>query len=313
MTSKLWAAIVMRFMRAILTIFVVITLVFFLSRAIGDPVSFYAPIDSTQEEIDFLKNKLGFDRPLIVQYGDFLYKAVQLDFGKSFTASRPAWDVVTERLQATVELGVSALIIGIVIGIPLGVVAAVRRGGIVDFSSRVIALLGQAVPNFWLGLILIFLVSVKLGWLPTGGRGDFQQLILPAVTLGTFPAAAIMRFTRSSMLEALQQDYIRTARSKGLTQRVVIMKHALRNSLLPVVTLMGLQVAGILSGSIIIETVFAWPGLGRLIIQAIIGTDFNIIQAAVFMTTIWIVFANLIVDISYMFLDPRIRTGGGSV
>ena len=309
MTNELWTAIGFRLVRAVATIFAVVTIVFFLSRAIGDPVTYYAPIDASQEEIDSLKEALGFNRPLIVQYSDFIVDAAQLDFGTSFRASRPAWDVVRERLMATIQLGVAALVLGFAIGIPLGVIAAIRRGGLIDFASRVLALLGQAVPNFWLGLILILFVAVRFNWLPTGGNSNWQSIILPAITLGTAPAAATMRFTRSAMIDALSQDYIITARAKGLTERTVIVKHALRNSLLAVVTLLGLQVAGILGGSIIVETVFAWPGVGRLIIQSIVGSDYTVVQAAILMTTVWIVFANLVVDISYMFLDPRIRTG----
>jgi ABC-type dipeptide/oligopeptide/nickel transport system permease component len=308
-TSELWSTITFRLLRAVLTVLAVVTAVFFLSRAIGDPVSYFAPIDFSQAQIDEMKEDMGFNKPLPQQYVEFIGDAVQFEFGTSFRASRPAADVVRERLLATVHLGVAALALGISIGVPLGVIAAVRRGGAIDFVSRVLALLGQAVPNFWLGLILILVVAVQLGWVPTGGRGDWRSIILPAFTLGTAPAAAIMRFTRSAMLDALEQDYIRTARAKGLSERVVIIRHALRNSMLAVVTLIGLQVGGILSGSIIVETVFAWPGLGRLIIQSIVGSDYSVVQAAVFLTTVWIVLANLVVDISYMFLDPRIRTG----
>ena len=309
MTSELWSAIILRVIRAVATIFAVVTIVFFLSRAIGDPVTYYAPIDASQEEIDFLKEKLGFNEPLGFQYTNFLIDATRLDFGTSFRASRPAWDVVRERIMATVHLGITAMVLGFSIGIPLGVIAAIKRGGLIDFVSRVLALLGQAVPNFWLGLILILFVAVQFGWLPTGGRSNWQSIILPAITLGTAPAAATMRFTRSAMLEVLSQDYMRTARAKGLSERTVIVRHALRNSLLPIVTLFGLQVGGILEGSIIVETVFAWPGAGRLIIQSIVGSDYTVVQAAVLLTTAAIVLANLIVDISYMFLDPRIRTG----
>ena len=309
MTNELWTAIAFRLIRAVATIFAVVTIVFFLSRAIGDPVTYYAPIDASQEEIDFLKDALGFNEPLLYQYTNFLIDASQLDFGTSFRAGQPAWDVVRSRIVATLQLGIAALVLGFTMGIPLGVIAAIKRGGLIDFASRVLALFGQAVPNFWLGLILILFVAVRFDWLPTGGNSDWQSIILPAITLGTAPASATMRFTRSAMLEALSQDYIRTARAKGLTERTVILRHALRNSLLTIVTLLGLQVGGILEGSIIVETVFAWPGAGRLIIQSIVGSDYTVVQAAILMTTTAIVLANLLVDISYMFLDPRIRTG----
>ena len=221
----------------------------------------------------------------------------------------PAIDVVTERIVATVMLGVAALLFAFAVGVPMGVVAAVRRGGVVDVIARLFALLGQAVPNFWLGLMLILFLAVNFDFFPTGGRSGVGSIILPAITLGSFPAAAVMRFTRSSMLDTLQQDYIRTARAKGLRERAVILKHALRNSMLAVVTLLGLQVGYILSGSVVVETVFAWPGLGFLIIQSIKAIDYPVVQAAVIMTSTWIIFVNFVVDVSYTFLDPRIRTG----
>ena len=206
-------------------------------------------------------------------------------------------------------LGIVALVFAFAVGIPFGIIAAVRRGGGVDLVARLFALLGQAVPNFWLGLMLILFLAVNFDFLPTGGRVGVTSFILPGITLGSFPAAAVMRFTRSSMLDTLQQDYIRTARAKGLNERGVIGKHALRNSMLSVVTLLGLQVGGILAGSVVVETVFAWPGLGFLIIQSIRATDYPVVQAAVIMTSTWIIFVNFAVDVSYTFLDPRIRTG----
>ncbi len=308
MGSQFWSALLVRLIRAVAVVFVVVSIVFFMSRAIGDPISYLAPIDTTAEEIEQIKDDLGLNDPLYQQYNRFLVDAVQLDFGTSFRANRDAFGVVQERLWATMQLGLAALVVALVVGMPLGVVAAITRGGPLDILSRLLALLGQAVPNFWLGLILIIFVAVHVSWLPTTGKSGFTSIILPAITLGSFPAAAIMRFTRSAMLEALEQDYIRTARAKGLAERTVIMGHALRNSLLAVVTLLGLQIGSILSGSIVVETVFAWPGLGRLIINSIIGADFPVVQAAVILTATWIVLANLIVDISYSLLDPRIRT-----
>ena len=289
--------------------FLVVTSVFILSRATGDPISYLAPIETTAEQIEKFKDQLGLNDPLIVQYGRFLRDTAQFDFGTSFRAHVPASTVVKERIVATVLLGVAALGFAFAVGVPLGVLAAVRRGGAVDVIARVFALLGQAVPNFWLGLMLILFLAVNFDFLPTGGRSGATSIILPAITLGSFPAAAVMRFTRSSMLDTLQQDYIRTARAKGLRERVVIRKHALRNSMLAVVTLLGLQVGYILSGSVIVETVFAWPGLGFLIIQSIKAIDYPVVQAAVIMTSTWIIFVNFVVDVSYTFLDPRIRTG----
>ena len=309
MNTQLGSAAVSRFIRGVAVVFLVVTIVFILSRATGDPITYLAPIESTAEELEAFKDQLGLNDPMIEQYGRFLVDIVQLEFGQSFRATRPAVDVVGERIENTVLLGLAALIFAFAVGIPMGIIAAVRRGGIVDVIARVFALLGQAVPNFWLGLMLILFLAVNLDFLPTGGRVGWTSFILPAITLGSFPAAAVMRFTRSSMLDTLQQDYIRTARAKGLTERAVIRKHALRNSMLAVVTLLGLQVGTILSGSVVVETVFAWPGLGFLIIQSIRATDYPVVQAAVIMTSIWIVFVNFVVDVSYSFLDPRIRTG----
>lgn len=309
MRSELGTAAVGRFLRSIAVVFGVVTIVFFLSRAVGDPVSLLAPIDSTQAEIDAAKTRYGLNDPLIEQYGRFLIDIVQLDFGQSFRATRPATDVVGERVVATVQLGAAGLFVAFAIGIPLGIVAAVRRGGATDIFSRLLALFGQAVPNFWLGLMLILFIALNIDWFPTGSRTSPQSIILPAITLGSFPAAAVMRFTRSAMLDTLQQDYIRTARAKGLNERAVLFKHALRNSMLAVVTLLGLQVGNILSGAIIVETVFAWPGLGQLIIQSIVATDYPVVQASVLLTSVWIVFVNFVVDVSYTFIDPRIRTG----
>ena len=309
MSTQLASDAVARFMRGVAVVFLVVTIVFVLSRATGDPINYLAPIEATAEEIEGIKDRLGLNDPLIEQYGRFLADTVQLDFGKSFRAQRPAIEVVRERVLNTVLLGVVALVFAFAVGIPFGIIAAVRRGGGVDLISRLFALLGQAVPNFWLGLMLILFLAVNFDFLPTGGRVGVTSFILPGITLGSFPAAAVMRFTRSSMLDTLQQDYIRTARAKGLNERGVIAKHALRNSMLAVVTLLGLQVGGILAGSVVVETVFAWPGLGFLIIQSIRATDYPVVQAAVIMTSIWIVFVNFVVDVSYSFLDPRIRTG----
>ena len=310
MRNELGAAAFGRIIRSIAVVFGVVTIVFFMSRAVGDPVSRLAPIESTAEEIEQIKDKIGLNDPLIQQYGRFLVDTVQLKFGQSFRATRPATEVVSERLVATIQLGAAGLAVAFAVGIPLGIIAAVRRGGGIDIFSRVLALFGQAVPNFWLGLMLILFIAVSFDWLPTGGRVGFSSIILPAITLGSFPAAAVMRFTRASMLDTLQQDYIRTARAKGLAERAVLFKHALRNSMLAVITLLGLQVGSILSGAIVVETVFAWPGLGYLIIQSILATDYPVVQAAVLMTSVWIVFVNLVVDVSYTFIDPRIRTGG---
>lgn len=300
-----------RLLQSIMVVFVVVSLVFVGSRLIGDPIEAYSAQNATQEAIDAARERLGLLDPLIVQYGNFLWGVVRLDFGESIFTNQPAWDEVSARLWATVQLSLAAFVLILVIGVPIGVLAAVRRGSIPDLLARLVALVGQAMPNFWLGLLLIFIFSVRLGWLPTSGRGGFENLILPAITLAGFGAAAAMRLTRSGMLEVLSNDYIRTAQAKGLTNRTVIVRHALRNALLGLVTVLGIMLAQLLAGSIIVEVVFAWPGVGRLIFRSISLRDFPVIQVGVLVIAVWFVVINILVDISYNFLDPRIRVGTG--
>ncbi len=298
-----------RLLQSIMVVFVVVSLVFVGSRLIGDPIEAYSAQNATQEAIDAARERLGLLDPLIVQYGNFLWGVVRLDFGESIFTNQPAWDEVSARLWATVQLSLAAFVLILVVGVPIGVLAAVRRGSVPDLLARLIALVGQAMPNFWLGLLLIFIFSVRLGWLPTSGRGGFENLILPAITLAGFGAAAAMRLTRSGMLEVLSNDYIRTAQAKGLANRTVIVRHALRNALLGLVTVLGIMLAQLLAGSIIVEVVFAWPGVGRLIFRSISLRDFPVIQVGVLVIAVWFVVINILVDISYNFLDPRIRVG----
>ena len=299
----------LRLLASILVLWVVLTLVFFMSRAIGDPVSLLAGADltATRESIDQIKERLGLNDPLMERYGRFLWNAVQLDFGTSLRSAQPAMDDVTSRMWNTIQLALAALVFAVAVGVPVGVLAAIKRGSAIDLVGRFIALIGQATPSFWQGLMLIFLFSVEFGVLPTGGKGDFRNLIMPAVTLGSFFAAGMVRLTRSAMLEVLDSDYIRTARSKGLRESTVIRRHALRNALFPVITILGLYVGDMVAGSIIIETVFSWPGVGQLIWASIRGADFPVVQAAVVVTASWVIIANLIVDLSYTYLDPRVR------
>ena len=303
------AHLVPRFLQSVAVVFVVVSLVFVGTRLIGDPIKAYSARNATEESIEAARERLGLLDPMIVQYGKFLANVVQLDFGDSIFSERPAWNEVRGRLWATVQLSIAAFILIIAIGVPIGVLAAVRRGTIPDLLARVLALVGQAMPNFWLGLLLIFIFSVQLGWLPTGGRGGFENLILPAITLAGFGAASAMRLTRSGMLDVLNNDYIRTAHAKGLAGRTVILRHALRNALLGLVTVLGITLAQLLAGSIIIEVVFAWPGVGRLIFRSISLRDFPVIQVGVLVIAVWFVVINILVDLSYNFLDPRIRVG----
>ena len=304
------AHLIPRLLQSIAVVFVVVSLVFVGSRLIGDPIQAYAAQNATEESIAAQRERLGLLDPLIVQYGNFLWGVVRLDFGDSIFSEQPAWDEVMSRLWATVQLSLAAFILILAIGVPIGVLAAIRRGSIPDLLARLIALVGQAMPNFWLGLLLIFVFAVQLGWLPTSGRGGFENLVLPAITLAGFGAAAAMRLTRSGMLEVLSNDYIRTARAKGLAGRTVILRHALRNALLGLVTVLGIMLAQLLAGSIIVEVVFAWPGVGRLIFRSISLRDFPVIQVGVLVIAVWFVVINILVDLSYNILDPRIRVGG---
>ena len=301
-----------RLLQSIAVVFVVVTLVFVGSRLIGDPIEAYSARNATPEAIEAQQERLGLLDPMIVQYGNFLWGALHLDFGDSFFSEQPAWDEVTSRMWATVQLSLAAFVLILAIGVPVGMLAALRRGSVPDLIARLLALVSQAMPNFWLGLVLIFIFAVQLGWLPTSGKGGFENLILPAITLAGFGTAATMRLTRSGMLEVLSNDYIRTAQAKGLATRTVILRHALRNALLGLVTFLGITLAQLLAGSIIVEVVFAWPGVGRLIYRSISLRDFPLIQVGVLLIAVWFVVINILVDLSYNFLDPRIRVGGGT-
>ena len=303
------AHLVPRLLQSIAVVFVVASLVFVGSRLIGDPIKAFSARNATEESIEAARERLGLHDPMIVQYGNFLAGVVQLDFGDSIHTQQPAWNEVRGRLWSTVQLSMAAFVLILVIGVPIGVLAAVRRGSVPDLLARLVALVGQAMPNFWLGLLLIFIFAVRLGWLPTGGRGSFENLILPAITLAGFGAASAMRLTRSGMLDVLSNDYIRTAHAKGLAGRTVILRHALRNALLGLVTVLGITLAQLLAGSIIVEVVFAWPGVGRLIFRSISLRDFPVIQVGVLVIAVWFVVINILVDLSYNVLDPRIRVG----
>jgi peptide/nickel transport system permease protein len=262
---------------------------------------------ATPEQVAALRQALGLEEPLVTQYARFLGNAVRGDFGVSIRAQRPALPVVLERLPATLLLAAGAFVFAVALGLPIGVISAVKRLSLWDHGSMAVALLGQSMPVFWLGLMLIVVFSVHLGWFPVSGAGGPQHLVLPAVTLGTFLIGLIIRLTRSSMLDVLGQDYVRTARAKGLAEQAVILRHALRNALIPVVTLLGLQLGLLLGGAVITETVFAWPGVGMLTVTAIHQHDYPVVQCAVFISAVLVVTINWAVDVLYHVLDPRIR------
>jgi peptide/nickel transport system permease protein len=285
----------------------VVTLVFVALRMSGDPAATMLPGDASVDELRDLRHALGLDRPLHVQYVAFLGSAVRGDFGDSFRHQQPAFGLVLERLPATLELAFAALLLAVAVALPLGIVAAIYRGRAVDMLAMGFAVVGQATPYFWMGIMLILVVSVELGWLPTSGRGGWPHLILPAVTLGTHFAASLARLTRTSMLEVLGQNFVTTARAKGLGEPRVVLAHALKNAAVPVVTLIGLQFGTLLGGAVVTETIFAWPGVGRLAVQSIFVRDYPVVQAGVLVLALVFVAINLAVDLLYGTLDPRIR------
>jgi peptide/nickel transport system permease protein len=299
--------IVGRLVQAVVSMFVVSMVVFALVRLSGDPIQIMAPPEASQKDIAAMRAHLGLDRPWPVPYWWFLTRALPGDFGQSVRFRRPALDLILERYGATLELGSLAVLIVIVVALPVGVYAAVRRGSKLDYAARAFAALGQAVPPFWLGLLLVLVFGVLLHLLPTSGRGTPLHIILPGITLGWFAVAGLMRLTRSAMLDVLGSEYVKLARIKGLPERQVIWKHAFKNAALPVVTFAALVFVALLNGSIIIETVFGWPGLGLLVIEAVDSRDYPIVQAVVLFLSAMYIGVNLIVDILYAYLNPKIR------
>jgi ABC-type dipeptide/oligopeptide/nickel transport system permease component len=279
---------------------------FFFIHLSGDPAMLMLPPDASKAEVEALRRQMGFDDPIYVQYGRFAARALQGDLGASLYHRVPALGLILERLPASLELAGAAMLFALVVAVPLGVVSAVKRGSVWDVASMLGALFGLSMPHFWLGIMMILLFSVTLGWLPTSGRGSLAQLVMPSLALGLSLMAMFARLTRSVMLEVLNQDYVRTARAKGLRERLVIGKHALKNALIPLVTVAGMQFGFLIGGTVIIETVFAWPGVGRLVVQAIFSRDYPLVQAAVLVLAVIFVLVNLAVDLLYLYLDPRI-------
>ncbi len=286
------------------------TIVFFVLRFTGDPVAMLAPPQSTQADLDHYRHLLGLDRPVPVQYLDFLSGAARGDLGTSFFYGEPVRTLVLERLPATLQLTLASIIVALILAIPLGVVAAVKRNSWIDTVASGFSFLGMAIPVFWLGEMLIILFAVRWHILPTSGYGSWRNLILPVITLGTYPLAQFTRIVRSEMLEILSQDYIRTARAKGLSNVTVLFRHALSNASISLLTMVGINVSALLGGAILTETVFGWPGLGRLVIQAIEYRDFPLVQGAVLFIAFVTVAINLAVDLLYGVMDPRMRLSG---
>ena len=298
---------VSRVLQSIVVLFGVLLLVFFMLRITGDPARLMMPREASPEEIEAFRKAMGFDRPLVVQFVDFATGALVGDFGNSLRYRIPAFPLILERLPATIELATAALLIAMALGIPLGMIAGTRPGSVWDALARLIGLLGQTIPNFWLALLLILFFAVRLGWFPSFGREGLRSVVLPAFALGLAPMGQLVRLTRASVLEVMTQDYIRTAYSKGLSDRLVYTRHVLRNVAIPLVSVLGIQYGYLLSGSIYIETIFSWPGIGRLIADSIGVRDFPVVQAIAVFTSVVVVALYLLTDLAYAIIDPRIR------
>jgi ABC-type dipeptide/oligopeptide/nickel transport system permease component len=296
-----------RLISAAITLVVVSVVVFVVARLTGDPVRLMLPIEASTQEVERVRQQLGFDQPLPIQYLQFASRAIQGDLGTSLRYRQPAFDVIVGRLPATAALAAAAMAIALAIAIPSGIVSAVGRGGVLDGLARGLSLLGQALPAYWLGIMLIIVFAIWLHWLPAAGAGTPAHVILPAITLGLWPTARISRVLRASLLESLNGDYVRTARAKGLAESRVVVRHALANALLPAVTVVGLSFGIVFGGAIITETVFAWPGVGRLLLDAVSQRDYPLVQAIVLMFAVVFLLINLGVDLLYGVLDPRVR------
>jgi peptide/nickel transport system permease protein len=296
-----------RLVQGIIAILLATVIVFGMARISGDPVMHFASVGSTKESLQRIREHMGLDKPVVVQYGLYIYHIAQGDFGRSYFTPRPVFDMIKERIPATIKLSALAILVSLIIAIPMGVLAAIRRNKWQDTIAKIFAIFGQSVPSFWLGIMLILIFGAELKWLPAGGYDNATSYILPAITEAVFSMAGFLRITRSSMLETLGSDYVRLARIKGMPERIVIWKHAFRNALIPVVTFTSVFYTLMLTGSVITETVFAWPGIGRLSYDAVVNRDFPLIQGLVIVFVALFVVINLLVDILFVYLDPRVR------
>ncbi len=303
----MYAYIARRFALALVTLLGVCIITFLLVRVTGDPASFVLGEFAPDEAYEEFNARYGLDQPLSVQFLSFLGGILRGDLGVSIRYNEPVWEMFTERLPATIQLGASAYLVAILVGIPAGIYSGVRVGSFGDKLLRLLVIFGQAIPGFYLGLVLIVTMAVGLRLFPTGGRDGFASLVLPTITLSAYLTAVIVRFTRSVILDVLPQDFIRTARAKGLAESVVLWRHAFRNALIPLITIVGIQSKVVFTGAVVTETVFSWPGIGRLAVQAISTRDFPVVQGSVFVMTAMVVLLNLLVDIAYGYIDPRVR------
>ena len=299
--------LVRRLALAVVTLLAVSLIIFILSRSAGDPVSLMLDEYSTQEDIDRMMAKLGTDKPYYQQYFIFLRDALRGDFGMSIKEGRPVTDVILERTPATLYLGVTAFVVSLLVGIPLGILSSIKRGSMIDQVGKVVALLGQSAPPFWLGIMLIIFFAVSLRIFPPFGREDWHSIVLPAITLGWYYAAANLRLVRSAMLDVLDSEYIKLARAKGVPYWGIVLRHAFRNALIPPLTFAGVTLGALVTGSLVVETVFAWPGLGKLAIDALYAFDYPLLQGVVVVFTLLYVLVAFMVDVLYAYIDPRIR------
>ncbi|MYL49324.1 ABC transporter permease subunit [Halobacillus litoralis] len=305
--------IIRRLLHSVLVLLAISVIIFFSIRLTGDPVTvMFAAGEPSPEAIESVRENLGLDEPLPVQYLVFLKNLATFDLGESFRTGLPVTDMVVDKMGATLLLAFGGVFVAMLIAFPVGILSAVKRGTAVDFFGRIFSLIGISFPNFWLGIMLILIFSVNLQWLPASGYDGIEYLILPSIALGMILSGILARLVRSSMLENLSQQYVSTARSKGLKEWVVIMRHTFRNALIPTITFLGIQFGSLLGGTVIIEQVFSWPGVGRMIIDAINQRDYPVIQGGVIMLAMIMVLVNLLVDISYSLIDPRIKAGGGN-
>jgi peptide/nickel transport system permease protein len=300
-----------RIIQAVVTLWLLTLVAFVMTRLTGDPLDVLLDARATEEDRAAVAQVLGLDRPLAVQYGIYLRDAARGDFGNSFKTRRSALSTVMERLPWTLELGTASFLVSLLVAVPIGVITAVKRDTTIDMAGKALALLGQSLPTFWLGLMLILLFAVTLQWLPAGGTGGLSHLVLPSITLGWFTMAGIMRLVRSAMLDTLGEEFVVTARAKGLAEPGVVWKHALRNAVIPPLTYAGVVFVALLAGAVVTETVFAWPGVGQLVIESIAFRDFPVIQIIFLLFGVMYIGMNLVVDLLYAWADPRIRLAEG--
>ncbi|MGG1662143.1 ABC transporter permease [Brevibacillus sp. NRS-1366] len=299
--------VIKRGSQMIIVVLLALTAVFFLVRLAGDPTALFLPADASREQIEEYRHLLGFDRPLLIQYTEFMTNAIQGDFGQSLRTSEDALQMILARLPATFQLAFTALGLSLVVAIPIGIITAYKKNSLLDYLGVSMTVLGQAIPSFWLGLILIFIFAAHLKWVPSGGGGSTVHLVLPAVTLAAYSIARFARFTRSTMADVLRKDYIRTARSSGIPVSRILFRYAFKNTLIPIITLVALDLGVLLGGAVITEVVFAWPGIGKLLMQALLNRDFPVVMAGVFFVAMIYCLINFLVDVLYAYVNPQIR------